>query len=300
VCQTLTALGMAEPDEASFFKKHRERSPANAQEFFTEEMWFNHLAHQSQDPLLTGIFAVITPAVIKARAQNLDVFKVDGGPRNAEKDDAAMAQTLHWASQVTQLSLPEIYYRKSDPGGLSFLFTNPPGIGLGKGALAGGPSQALAFVAGRHLAYFRPGYYLRHLVPTGSGLRAWLLASIQMVQPKFPVPANLTGPTKEAVAALKEHLTGQQKDELTSLVNKLLAASPALDMKKWVAAVDLTVDRVGFVLANDLEIALAIVKASPEDAAGVSQKDRLKELHLYSVSEEYMGLRHKLGVAIGE
>jgi len=300
VCQTLTALSMAEPDEASFFKKHRQRSPANAQDFFTEEMWFNHLAHTSQDPLLTGIFAVITPAVVKARTQALATFKVDGGKKNAETDEAAMAQTLHWASTVSQISLPDLYYRKSDPGGLSFLFTDPPGIGLGKGALAGGPSQALAFVAGRHLAYFRPGFYLRHLVPTGSGLRAWLLASIQMLQPKFPVPGNLSGPTKEALAGLKEHLTGQQKDELASLVNKLLAASPSLDMKKWVAAVDLTADRVGFVLSNSLEIALAIVRASPDDSSGPNQKDRLKELHLYSVSEEYMGLRHKLGIAIGE
>jgi tetratricopeptide (TPR) repeat protein len=300
VCQTLTALSMAEPDEVSFFKKHRQRTPANAQDFFTEEMWFNHLAHATQDPLLTGIFAVITPAVIKARTQTLDAFKVDGGQRDAEKDDAAMAQTLHWASTVSQIPLPGLYYRPSDPGGLSFLFTNPPAIGLGKGALAGGPSQALAFVAGRHLAYFRPGFYLRQLVPTGSGLRAWLLASIQMLQPAFPVPGNLSGPTKDALASLKQHLTGQQKDELASLVNKLLAASPSLDMKKWVAAVDLTADRVGFALSNSLEIALAIVRASPEDSAGVSQKDRLKDLHLYSVSEEYMGLRHKLGIAIGD
>ena len=51
---------------------------------------------------------------------------------------------------------------------------------------------------------------------------------------------------------------------------------------------------------RSLEIALAIVRASPEDAAGVSQKERLKEIHLYSVSEEYMGLRHKLGIAIGD
>jgi hypothetical protein len=291
---------MAEPDEVAFFKKHRQRSPANAQEFFTEEMWFNHLAHNSQDPLLTGIFAIITPAVIKARKQPLSAFDVEGDARDPEKDEAAMAQTLHWASTVSQIDLPELYYRPSDQGGLSFLYTDPPAIGLGKGALAGGPSQALAFVAGRHLAYFRPGFYLRYLVPTGSGLRAWLLASIQMVQPQFPVPANLSGPTKEALAALKEHLTGQKKDELTSLVNKLLAASPSLDMKKWVAAIDLTADRVGFVLANSLEIALAIVRASPEDSAGVSQKERLKELHLYSVSEEYMGLRHKLGIAIGD
>ena len=58
-------------------------------------------------------------------------------------------------------------------------------------------------------------------------------------------------------------------------------------------------DRLGFVLANDLAITNAIVRASPADAAAISQKDRLKELTLYSVSESYLHLRHELGIALG-
>jgi hypothetical protein len=114
------------------------------------------------------------------------------------------------------------------------------------------------------------------------------------------VPADLSGPTEEHRASLKEHLQGREQDELQSLVHKLLAASPSLDMKKWVAAVDLTADRVGFVLSNSLEIASAVIKASPDDSAGLPQKERLKELYLYSVCDEYLQLRHKLGIAIGD
>ena len=302
VCQALTVLNMAEPDEESFFKKHRSRSAAAAQEFFDEELWFNHITHGDQDPLLTGIFAVITPAVVKTRARTLEQLDVHPNAivRDPENDAASMAQTLHYVSGVSQVPLPPLYYRKSDPGGLSFLYTAPPSIGLGQGALAGAPTQALAFVAGRHLSYFRGGHYLRHLVPTGSGLRAWLLAAIKSVQPSFPVPADLSGPTEEHRASLKEHLQGREQDELQSLVHKLLAASPSLDMKKWVAAVDLTADRVGFVLSNSLEIASAVIKASPDDSAGLPQKERLKELYLYSVCDEYLQLRHKLGIAIGD
>jgi hypothetical protein len=42
------------------------------------------------------------------------------------------------------------------------------------------------------------------------------------------------------------------------------------------------------------------VRASPDEASAVPQKDRLRELHLYSVSEPYLALRHKLGFAIGD
>lgn len=301
LCQTLRVLKAAGPDETSFFKKHRARTPAEAQEFFSEEMWFNHIVHPHQDPLLSGIFATIVPAVIAVRSQPLHAFGVDESHRrDPESDESVMAQTLHYVGGVTQISLPPVFYRPSDPGGLSMLFTNPPALGLGKGALAGGPNQALAFVAGRQLAYFRGGHYLRHLVPTGSGLRAWLLAAIKTATPQFPVPGNMSGSVDECLQALRTHITGRNMEQLHSLVQKLLSAAPELDMKKWVAAVDLTADRVGFVLANDLEISAAVVKASPDDAAGVSQKERLKELYLYSVSLEYLQLRHKLGIAIGD
>jgi hypothetical protein len=79
----------------------------------------------------------------------------------------------------------------------------------------------------------------------------------------------------------------------------LLSAAPELNLKRWVAAVDLTADRVGFILANDLELSLAVVQASPEESAAVGQKDRMKELTLYSVHESYLALRYKLGIAIG-
>lgn len=137
-------------------------------------------------------------------------------------------------------------------------------------------------------------------MPTGSGLRAWLLASIKTANPQFPIPGDMAANVEEHLAAFKKHMSPQQIESLKSHVHKLLAAAPELNLKRWVAAVDMTADRVGFVLANDLEIATAVVKASPEDAAAISQKDRLKELHLYSVSESYLELRQKLGIQIGE
>ena len=70
-------------------------------------------------------------------------------------------------------------------------------------------------------------------------------------------------------------------------------------MKEWMAAVDLTADRLGFIVANDLKLANAVIEASPEDSASVSRKDRLRELLAYSVSEPYFELRRRLGISLG-
>jgi hypothetical protein len=70
-------------------------------------------------------------------------------------------------------------------------------------------------------------------------------------------------------------------------------------MKRWALAVDLAADRVGFVLANSLDAAVAVVRASPQDSSYASERDRLKALYQYAVSPKYAGLRKAIGVTIG-
>ena len=84
-----------------------------------------------------------------------------------------------------------------------------------------------------------------------------------------------------------------QREILASLVSKLLQSGGAIDLKKWVAAIDLTADRAGFLLAHDLGVAAEVMRAT-EDAASVAGKERVKEIVLYSISEPYLELREKL------
>jgi hypothetical protein len=195
--------------------------------------------------------------------------------------------------------LPAVFYRRGDAGGVSFLFTSPPSIGLGHGALSPAPDQALAFLAGRQLSYFRPGHYMRQLVPTGSGLRGWLLAAIRLANPRFPVPDAVRSTVERNRDALARFLHVQQQQALTSCVERLLREQPEVDVKRWALAVDLTADRVGFVLANSLDAAVAVTRASPADASMASERERLKELYRYAVSPSYIALRQAVGIVIG-
>ena len=159
------------------------------------------------------------------------------------------------------------------------------------------PTQAAAFIAARHLTYYRPGLYLRHLVPTGTGLRAWLFAAIKMISPNFPIAAELDLQVKDNLAALEPIIVGPAREQLISAVTKLLQAG-AIDLKKWVTGVDLTADRAGFLLGNDLELAQEMIKAADEGAAAIPQKERIKELVLFSVGEGHFAVRRRLGVNI--
>ncbi|XYI03446.1 protein kinase domain-containing protein [Sorangium sp. So ce1128] len=299
LCQALCCLSAAEPDEERFFRRMRPDTAAAAQQPLDEETWATALVHPDADPLLTAIFGVIEPAVLRKNGQPLEelgyqlAYQID-----LSRHPYPMSQTLYYAAGVLGLEAPLTFQNPNDGGGVSFLHAHVPAIVLGAAALQMDlPTQAASFIAARHLTYYRPGMYLRHLVPTGTGLRAWLFAAIKLISPTFPITKELEGPVKDNLAVLEPTIVGPARDQLASIVTKLLQAG-AIDLKRWVSGIDLTADRAGFLLANDLELAQEMIKAADEASAAVPQKERLKELMLYAVSEEYFAVRQRLGINI--
>jgi len=94
------------------------------------------------------------------------------------------------------------------------------------------------------------------------------------------------------------NLTPNDKDNLASIVSRLLREAPALDLKKWVAGIDFSADRTGFLLAHDLDTSASVIRDNPLGEAGLPTKERMKELVLFGVSESYFALRKSLSVAI--
>jgi len=298
LCQALYALNLSEPDEERFFKRMRAEGPAPAQDRLSDEDWAVRIRHQDADPLVTALFALVEPAILATRSQPLEALGYD--PRYAldlSLHPYAMSQTLYYAAGVLGMAPPPTFQNPNDQGGLSFLHAQTPSLVLGRAALAAdAPPQAMAFLAARQLAYYRPGFYMRHLVPTGTGLKAWLFAAIKLIAPQFPVSPDIEGPVKENMESLTKHFHGPQREHLSSIVTKLLQGGGSLDLRRWVAAVDMSADRAGFVLAHDLEVSFELLKASEDPA--LPFRERSKELVLFSVSEDYFQVRRKLGIAI--
>jgi tetratricopeptide (TPR) repeat protein len=300
LCQALAVLNLAESDEDRFYRRMRADTAAVAKDCLIDDDWNKHLMHESADPILTSILATIEPAILATRADTLENLGYDARYAiDLALHPYPISQTIYYAAGVLGIQAPPTFQNINDQGGINFLHAQIPSIVLGRAAFEIElPQQQAAFMVARHLTYYRPGLYVRHLVPTGTGLRAWVFAAIKMNAPQFPISADLEGPVSENLKALSVHLTGPVRERLSSLVSKLIQSGGALDLKRWIAAVDLTADRAGFIVAHDLEVATEMLKLSDESASPVSHKDRLKELVLYSVSEEYFAIRQKLQVAI--
>ena len=300
LCQALSVLHLAEADEDRFYRRMRSETAAPAQDRLSNDDWAKNLVHEDADPVLTSLLAVIEPAVLATRADTLENLGYDARYAiDLAMHPYPMSQTIYYAAGVLGMDAPPVFQNINDEGGISFLHAQIPSIVLGRAAFeVEVPNQAAAFIVGRHLTYYRPGMYIRHLVPTGTGLKAWVFAAIKMNAPQFPISPDLEGPVADNLNALGAHLSGPARERLASLVSKLLQSSGAMNLKKWVAAVDLTSDRAGLLVAHDLEIATEMIKASDESVSPVSHKDRLRELVLFSISEQYFALRQRLSIAI--
>lgn len=300
LCQALSVLELSEPDEERFYRRMRADTAAPAQQPLADEDWFAHVLHPDADPLLSSVFALIEPAVIAKRSQSITELGYDEVYRvPLETHAAPVCQSLYFAAGVLGIEVPPAYENPNDPGGISFLFAHRPSLVLGRAAMSPDvPLQPAAFLAAQKLAYLRPGMYLRHLLASGTALKAWLFAAIKLTSPQFPVAPELEGAVIEAASALEAGLQGPARDHLTRVVSKLLASGAALDLKRWVAAVDLTADRAGLIVAHDLDNALALVRAADESSSSVPVERRVQELILYSVSPAYLAIRERLGISL--
>jgi tetratricopeptide (TPR) repeat protein len=299
LCQALNVLGLAEPDEERFYRRHRADNAAPAQAILDDQDWTLRLTHHEADPIVTHIFTLIQPTVVRALTQPLEALGYD---RAYELDTASepypVCQTLHYAQGVLGFESPPVFQNPNDDSGLGFVHAHTPSIVLGRAAFEQVvPNQSLAFVAARHLAYYRQGFYVRHLVPSGTGLKGWLFAAVKLCVPQFPIAPDLQGQVSEALVYMAADFQGPRRDLLGSLVSKLLQSGGAIDLKKWVAAIDLTADRVGFLLAHDLSIATEVIRAT-EDASSVPTNERVKELVLFSIATPYLELREKLQITV--
>ena len=292
---TLNFLKKADAEQQQFYADNRPSGPIRPQNRLNDERWLKDLVHPDQDLLASKIFEQLWGGVLSVRHKS---DKEAGLSKKHEVNPAdstvTFARTFGFVANVLGLPCPRLFLRTDVPGGLSAMPTWPLASLSGSTLLSGYQPNDLMFVVGRHLSDYRPEHYIRTMLPSNTELKNTLMAGLRIAG---VIPQ--ADPQAEAYAQqLGPKVQPAQRDALRRLGKRFVEAGARTDIKRWLQAVELTACRAGFLVCNDLDTAARMVTQLPAAAVDVPPKEKVKELVLFSVSEEYFILREHLGIRI--
>jgi tetratricopeptide (TPR) repeat protein len=302
LCSTLAFLKKADPEEQQFFEQYRQRGFTRAKARMTDEIWTRHIFHPEQDRFIGIVFALIGPVVAGLTAQPHKKFGLKRKDRrDLANDQLLFSKVFTYVTSVLNVQQSELYLRPDQQTGLLPAHTQEcPSFVVGADLLQGRPEKELAFAIAKQLTYLRPEHFVRNVFPAPSHLRVVLFAALKMVNPKFPVPETDLPEVEKLEKMVVGKMHASHLEQLATVVRKFSSGQGGVDLNRWWTATELTANRAAYIICNDLEVAAKMVSTEPMVIGSKPPKEKVKELVLYSVSEEYFHVRAQLGLSIGQ
>jgi hypothetical protein len=304
MCAALAFLRKTDDEEQRFFEDYRPKGMIQVKSRLDNEGWVKSLFHKDENLFIGKIFEMLTPAAIVAKTNQLKAQKqLPVLDRRFRQDPATstvtFAKTFGWAAQVLGVQTPELYVRNDVQGALTAVTATPPATVAGQQVLTGFTPQELTFIVGKHLSGYRGEHYIKNLFPTLNELKVILFAGVKIVMNDFAVPGEMAQAVNATAMELVKHMQPVHRESLKLVVQKWIEDGAKADLKRWMQATDITASRAGLLLCADLEIAKKIIGAEPQLPGDLPPPEKMKELLVFSVSEQYFTLRKMLGIAVG-
>ena len=304
MCAALSFLRKADDEEQRLFEDYRPKGMIQVKSRLDNEGWVKSLFHKDENLFIGKIFEMLTPAAIVAKTNQLRAQKqLPTLDRRFKQDPATstvtFAKTFGWAAQVLGVPTPELYVRNDVQGALTAVTATPPASIAGQTVLTGFTPQELTFIVGKHLSGYRGEHYIKNLFPTLNELKVILFAGVKIVMNDFSVPGEMAQAVNATAMELAKHMQPVHRESLKLVVQKWIEDGAKADLKRWMQATEITASRAGLLLCADLEIAKKIIGAEPQLPGDLAPAEKMKELLMFSVSEQYFVLRKMLGIAVG-
>jgi tetratricopeptide (TPR) repeat protein len=295
----LATLGAPlDAEQVRFYEDYPPPSLSQIPGTVTASAWRSHILHPGLDPSLTKIFALVTPIVLRARSLMLPFAQLRrtlGEPlRETNAVSHEVVEAVHDGAEILALPAPSLHIRESQPVPLALApAKNAVFVSLERCEAL--PSDALAFVVGKRLAEMRPELAARAACPSLTELKALVVIAVQLSDERVSAPTTGNAAFDKA---LVQAMTREEQLALRAAINAAKAQGSELDVARWAQLADMSAARVGLLLAGHIEAARRGMMGDPQLAGDLSPRQKLSEMLLFSVSDEYADLRHAIGVGV--
>ncbi len=303
VASVMSFLGESNEEEKRFYVDYKPEGMLMPRGRLTENSWRNHLIHFDAKNHISTIFQMLVPAARAAKGMELRASgKLQGLDPRFKQDPATstvtFAKTFFWAAQVLGTIIPELYVRTDVAAGITAVPADPPASIAGQAVLSGFQPSDLAFICAKHLSGYRGESYIRALFPTQSELTIMFFAGVYLAAPNTPLPQDIAPLVQRSAQALVKFMDAVQGEHLRAAVKQWMSEGSTANIKRWMQAIELTACRAALLVCGDLEIAKRILASEAALPGDLTPAEKMKELLLFSVSEDYSALRQALGVTI--
>ncbi len=300
VCQVLSFMGKANPDERAFFEKYRSRTLTQARRPLDNQHWalvYHPEKSALLDQLFSRLYQYVVPEWTTTRHADLGVHKRKD--LLSAEEQTPFNNVLNYTAQITRLPRHETYKAPAQVTGLRVAPLNPPAMLVGSDMLSGRNMQQLAFVCAKQL-FLANGYFLASIDDSYETRKAKLMAVVYSIMKMVNPAAEVQGADQAFIEQVLSRIPGPDRTELQKLIQKM-SANPAqhLNISKWLEMVEHSANRLGLLLANDVGAAVEAIKNEQGQFSKAPPADRIREVVVFALSDNYFQLRKALGLAIG-
>lgn len=294
---TLNFLNKADSEQKKFFDQYKPKGPIRPKSRLNNERWVKDLFHPDEDFLVGKVFEAITPAVLRIRGKPDKFWQLNRKQliQDLNNTTVTFARTFGFVAQVLNLPfIPRLFVCPDRQGGLAFAATNPPATICGSTLLSGYSPTDLMFHVARHLNYYRGEHYIRTMFQTKDEMKLVILAAMKISGVDIKEAS-----VNEWASQIQVNMEPADLELLSTVRKRFVDSGAKTDIKRWMQAIELTGCRAGLLMSNDLDIASRMIQSDPPGSAvDLTSKEKIKELVLFSVSEQYFRLREALGIQI--
>jgi hypothetical protein len=297
----LTFLGAANQEERDCYEAHKTSGLIRPSTALTRDGWRRLLFHGEQEILPGDILAVVAPAVLLGRVSALRRDKLlpvlDPNTRqDPAKSTIQAVRAFSWAASILGMMAPQLFTAPDMPITVEMVPGLPPVSRLGRACLSGRKPQELAFLAGRHLSYYREEHFVRMLMPSIADLEDILLAALSIGNPGLPLTAAVKARVSPIAKAIEPVLEPATVDHLRGYFLRFVEEGGRTNLQRWASFVDRTCARAGLLLANDLKAAFDMLSIESPAFA----EEWMDDLLTFATSDRYGKLRRQIGIAVGD
>ena len=313
VAHALVHLGQAHEYERDLHVKHESPGLVRPRRAVNEDEWHELLFHPSESQLTGVIMAAIAPAVLLGQ---LTAIRASIQPELLDPDqrvdpDGSTVQAvrcLAWAAAFLGLKVPPLFVCPDYPGIADIVLNPTPSTRLGNQALVGRSSKELAFIAGRHLTWYRKEHLLGRPTRSVRRLEDMFLAALMIGNPGLPMTDEIKQRVEPIAKTIRPLLDQEGVERLERCFTSFVELGGRTNLSRWYSSVERTAACTGLLLANDLQAAQTILElerdladtpaVGPHAHPANTVEEQVDELIVFFTAGRCSLLRKRIGIAI--